>query len=44
MIIGISFLVTLFVLSMCGMYLVKDYYNDIIYKGIIGKLQKLFIK
>lgn len=32
---------TLFVLSMIGMYLVKDYRNGIIYKGFIGKIQNL---
>lgn len=33
----------LFVLSMIGMYLVKDYRNGIVYKGVIGKIQN-FIK
>ena len=31
----------LFVGSMLGMYLVKDYRNGIIYKGFIGKIQNL---
>ena len=31
----------LFILSMSGMYLVKDYRNGITYKGFIGKIQNL---
>ena len=31
----------LFILSMFGMYLVKDYRDDVYYKGFIGKIQNL---
>jgi len=30
-----------FVVSMVGMYLVKDYRNGIIYNGFVGKIQNL---
>lgn len=40
MVVFIIFL-TMFVLSMIGMYLVKDYQNGIIYKGFVGKIQNL---
>ena len=36
-----SIFLTMFVLSMIGMYLVKDYQNGIIYKGFVGKIQNL---
>jgi hypothetical protein len=31
----------IFILSMIGMYLVKDYRNGIVYKGFIGRVQNL---
>jgi hypothetical protein len=30
-----------FIVSMIGMYLVKDYQDGIIYKGFLGKIQNL---
>ena len=31
----------IYILTMVGMYLVKDYRNGIIYKGVVGKVQNL---
>lgn len=31
----------IFILSMFGMYLVKDYQDGIIYSGFVGKIQNL---
>jgi hypothetical protein len=33
--------IILFAINMFCMYLVKDYRNEIIYKGFLGKIQKL---
>jgi hypothetical protein len=43
MILVISISIILFILSMIGMYLVKDYNDGIYYKGFVGKIQKLIV-
>lgn len=40
----LTFFILIWIISVIGMYLIKDWRNGIKYRGLIGKLQRVYSK